>query len=79
MSRASATEEAILASNGCSAEVFADAQGRFRFENVPPGTYWIRSYVQWFVSNRMPIQGGVLVDLVYVKPNQSIVDVILTR
>ena len=57
----------------------ADAQGRFRFENVPPGTYWIRSYVQWFVSNRMPIQGGVLVDLVYVKPNQSIVDVILTR
>ncbi|TAL45435.1 MAG: hypothetical protein EPN91_02155 [Salinibacterium sp.] len=62
----------------------ADADGRFRFERITPGRYYVRTEVTWSATIgyalRVPIkqtQGGVVADEVAVYPDKT-TEVVLT-
>ncbi len=57
-------------------KVTADADGRFIFENLPAGKYYVRTEVTWKLSD-YNIQGGLVGKLVEVK-EKSKSDVILS-
>lgn len=48
----------------------ADAEGRFRFKELPPGKYYVRTEVTWDVPYHGP-QGGLVGQLVEVKNDQE--------
>ncbi|MBN2069121.1 MAG: hypothetical protein JW739_05740 [Opitutales bacterium] len=48
----------------------ADAEGRFKFENLRPGKYYIRTEVTWYVGYN--IQGGLVGQLVEVKSDKTV-------
>ena len=58
----------------------ADANGRFVFSQIPPGSYFLRSVVTWEAPSTgyLPnIQGGLVFKEIAVKEGDKI-DVILT-
>lgn len=40
--------------------VTADADGKFRFLNIPAGRYYVRTEVTWEIGNYYPTQGGLV-------------------
>jgi len=52
----------------------ADGEGRFKFENIADGTYFITTTVTWFVQYQ---QGGALMETVTITDGKS-VDVIMS-
>lgn len=60
----------------------ADASGRFTFENVPPGEYYVTTAVTWQAPTgykfAMQEQGGMLVEKIVVR-NGETVDLVMTR
>lgn len=56
----------------------ADADGRFRFDKLPPGNYFVRTEVTWEVGGYNPIQGGALGRMVTV-PASGEVEVVLSE
>lgn len=56
----------------------ADADGRFKFSNVPKGQYFIRTEVTWIAGNYYPIQGGLVGKRIDVE-NGETVEVILNQ
>jgi hypothetical protein len=44
----------------------ADAEGKFTFTDLPPGTYYVRSTVTWKAPGVITTQGGVVCDEVSV-------------
>ena len=48
----------------------ADGTGRFRFEELPPGRYYVRTDVTWEVPT-LGIQGGLVGQLVEVKDGRA--------
>jgi hypothetical protein len=56
-----------------------DAQGRFKFTNLPAGTYLLRSIVTWETGGAYtPTQGGVVSELVTLTDGES-KDVIMNK
>lgn len=62
----------------------SDGEGRFRFEALPAGEYYVRTYVLWEATTgyllRVPInemQGGIVAEKVVVEPDKR-TDVVLT-
>jgi hypothetical protein len=45
----------------------ADADGRFKFQDLPAGQYYVRTEVTWEPGGLTPMQGGLLGQLVDVK------------
>lgn len=58
--------------------VVADADGRFKFADLPAGRYYVRSEVTWEVGGYYPTQGGLVGKLIEVRPG-AIEDVILNE
>ena len=58
----------------------ADADGRFRFENVPPGYYYLVSHIVWEIPSYASIQytGGYVCSIIQVE-NDKTTEAILTR
>lgn len=57
----------------------ADAQGKFRFEGLAPGLYYVTTYVRWETGGAYtPTQGGVLADSVRVEAGKT-TDIVMTR
>ncbi len=56
-------------------ETVCNAGGRFVFNNVPAGAYYLKTLVDWKVRYS---QGGYMIDLIIVKDNQT-KEVIVTR
>jgi hypothetical protein len=60
----------------------ADADGRFEFEDVPPGKYYLVSSVTWETptgyNGGLRVQGGYIAEIISVK-NDIVVNIILTR
>jgi len=59
----------------------ADAEGRFIFENVPPGRYYLTTVITWEIpsyGSYTQMTGGVVCKRIEVD-NGERVDVILTR
>lgn len=54
----------------------ADADGRFRFTQLPPGNYWLRTEVTWEGPTNGPVQGGLVGRLITV-PDATNADVVL--
>ena len=48
----------------------ADADGRFKFKNIPTGRYYVRTEVTWMVPTR-GIQGGIVGRLIEVKDGET--------
>lgn len=64
-----------------SRTVRCDAQGNFRFENVPDGDYFVTAFVTWGVPTSAYVtatQGGVLMQRVSVS-NGETKQIVLTR
>ena len=62
-------------------ETIADASGSFRFENVPPGTYYLTTEVSWDAptgSGFRP-QGGILVREIRVEDDRETEVIISSR
>ena len=51
--------------------VVADADGKFSFKAIPAGKYYVRTEVTWEVGGYVPTQGGLVGQLVEVRPNDS--------
>lgn len=49
----------------------ADAEGRFKFANIPAGTYYVRTEVTWEIGGGNSTQGGLVGQAVEVKSNQN--------
>lgn len=49
----------------------ADADGRFKFTNIPAGKYYVRTEVTWEIGGRNSSQGGLVGQAVEVKSNQN--------
>lgn len=58
----------------------ADADGRFRFEDVAPGDYFLTGLVRWevFMGSYMSPQGGYICERITVNPGDEL-SLILTR
>ncbi len=57
----------------------ADAEGRFKFADLAPGEYYVRTEVTWLVSDTLfPNQGGLTGKLVEIKPGPA-VEVVLSQ
>lgn len=41
-------------------QTIADADGKFKFENLAPGRYYIQTVVTWEIGGYHPTQGGLL-------------------
>lgn len=48
----------------------ADAEGRFRFADLAPGTYFVRTEVTWFIGGYYGDQGGLVGQSVEVRDGQ---------
>jgi hypothetical protein len=49
----------------------ADADGRFKFSNIPAGKYYVRTEVTWEIGGDNPTQGGIVGQALEVKSNQN--------
>jgi hypothetical protein len=49
----------------------ADAEGRFKFSNIPAGEYYVRTQVTWEVGGYNQTQGGLVGHIIEVKDNQN--------
>lgn len=49
----------------------ADAGGRFKFEGLPAGQYYVRTTVTWEPGGLTPMQGGLVGQFVDVKKGQE--------
>jgi hypothetical protein len=49
----------------------ADADGKFRFQNLAAGKYYVRTEVTWEIGNYNPTQGGLVGQEVQVKDSQT--------
>jgi hypothetical protein len=49
----------------------ADASGRFKFEELPAGQYYVRTTVTWEPGGLTPTQGGLVGQFVDVKKGQE--------
>lgn len=58
-------------------QTVADADGRFTFESLPPGSYFIRTTVSWYVPT-LGQQGGVIRGVAVVKAGEES-KIIITR
>jgi hypothetical protein len=56
----------------------ADADGRFKFSDLPGGKYYVRTEVTWEIGNYYPTQGGLVGQLVEIGDGQ-IKEVILNE
>jgi hypothetical protein len=56
--------------------VTADADGRFKFTDLPAGSYYVRTEVTWEIGGYHPTQGGLVGKRVDIGENES-KDVIL--
>lgn len=60
----------------------ADAEGRFKFTNVPPGEYYVVSKVTWEAptgyQGAMETQGGIVAKRITVK-NSETTEIVVTR
>ncbi len=57
----------------------ADAQGRFRFDGLAPGWYYVTTFVRWETGGLdTPTQGGILADSVKVDAGKT-ADIVITR
>ncbi|MCK9582788.1 MAG: hypothetical protein M0Q46_04105 [Endomicrobiales bacterium] len=56
----------------------ADADGRFKFTDLPTGKYYICTKITWTVGNYYPTEGGVIGKLIEVKSKQ-LTEVILNQ
>lgn len=63
--------------NAAQRQVIIDAQGKFRFDKVAPGHYYVRSTVKWYVGGSYGTQGGLVSAEVEVKAGET-TEVILT-
>ena len=50
----------------------ADADGKFRFQDLAPGKYYVRTEVTWEIGGYNPTQGGLVGQVVEVKESQNI-------
>lgn len=50
----------------------ADADGKFRFQDVPAGKYYVRTEVTWEVGGYYPLQGGLVGKLIEVGDGKNI-------
>jgi len=57
-------------------ETLCDAQGYFKFSNLPEGEYFLTTEVSWVIANR--IQGGYLMKRISVSGGET-VEVVLTQ
>ena len=48
----------------------ADADGKFKFQELPAGAYYVRTEVTWEIGNYNPTQGGLVGQLVEVWDGQ---------
>lgn len=51
--------------------VVADADGRFKFTDLPAGKYFVRTEVTWEVGGYVPTQGGLVGQLIEVGNGKS--------
>ena len=58
--------------------VVADADGRFRFSELPPGRFYVRTEVTWKVGNYNSVQGGLVGQVVEVRDGET-TEVILNQ
>jgi hypothetical protein len=49
----------------------AEADGRFTFENVAPGTYYIWTQATWYADNSILPSGGIIYEKVTVKGDET--------
>ncbi|MEQ6342932.1 MAG: hypothetical protein M3A44_15135 [Gammaproteobacteria bacterium] len=49
----------------------ADADGKFRFQDLPAGKYYVRTEVTWEIGGYNPTQGGLVGQVVEVKESQN--------
>jgi hypothetical protein len=49
----------------------ADAEGRFKFKNLAPGKYYVRTDITWMAGGYYGIQGGLVGGLIDVKDSQE--------
>lgn len=64
------TPPSVAFKNGRRTTV-ADADGKFKFTNIPAGTYYVRTEVTWEIGANYGTQGGLVGQVVDVKPKQS--------
>ncbi len=59
-------------------ETTADAEGRFKFNNLPPGAYYLTTTVMWSAASRYGLspQGGYLMKRVEIE-NKKIAEVLM--
>ena len=48
-----------------------DAQGRLRFDSLPPGLYIVRTVVTWEAGSPLVTQGGVVSDTVRLRDGET--------
>jgi len=56
----------------------ADADGKFKFSEVPPGKYYVSVEITWKVGNYNSVQGGVVGKSVEVRDGQP-TEVVLSQ
>jgi hypothetical protein len=56
----------------------ADADGRFKFTDLPAGKYFVRTAVTWEIGGYYPTQGGLVGKLVEVRDGE-VTEVILNK
>ncbi len=49
----------------------ADADGKFRFQDIPAGKYYVRTEITWEIGGYNPTQGGLVGQFVEVKDKQA--------
>jgi hypothetical protein len=49
----------------------ADAEGRFKFSDLPPGKYYVRTEVTWEIGGYNPTQGGLVGQLVEIEAGKT--------
>lgn len=56
----------------------ADAEGRFKFQDLPAGSYFVRTQVTWEVGGYYPTQGGLVGKQVQIEEGKT-TEVILNK